>query len=258
MKKYLLWLMITWLSIVSFTLADTVQISCTPEGCTPYWENNPLPAPNESTTVKIVNDENCDDRNLQAVQTHSQYWPSYTDMSALQNWMTWYANATLYFRMNPEEARGNCTVSIEWLPAYEWWNEWWNTWWWTEWWWESWWESWWIVAGGISAFSWITERLGNIAGEFLPYMVYIAIACLGIALLFKALKYLLWFTSNQSQNSISGRSGMQERRNRRRRNRRFQRAIHNYRTKGGETYGQYYRRNNKLKFWQNWYNSRRY
>ena len=93
---------------------------------------------------------------------------------------------------------------------WTWWNEW--TWWWTSW--------WWIIAGGINAFSGITERLWSIFWEFWPYLIYIAIACLWIALLFKALKSLLWFTKNKAKKSIWWREGMKERRRRRRQQRR--------------------------------------
>lgn len=221
MKKYILWLMITWLSIVSFTLADSIEISCNNKWkCTPYGESNPI-AITENWTLKITDEWTCDQYQVQAVFNHSQYWESVINQERLMNWQNLYPNSTVYFRLD-EENKIACTFTVQWLPAinewwneWTWWNEWWNTWWSTEW-----WTEWWIVSWWINAFSWITERLWNIAGEFLPYMVYIAIGCLWIALLFKALKYLLWFTNNQSKNSISGRSGMQERRTYRRKMRR--------------------------------------
>lgn len=87
-------------------------------------------------------------------------------------------------------------------------------------WWSEWWNEWWIVSWWINAFSWIIDRLGSIFGEFWPYILYIAIACLWISLLFKALKSLLWFTDNKAKNSIWRRQGMKERRRRRRQQRR--------------------------------------
>lgn len=111
----------------------------------------------------------------------------------------------------------------------EWWNEWWNTWWWSNWWWSSWW---WIVSWWTEAFSGIITKLWSIFSEFWPYIIYIAIACLWISLLFKALKSLLWFTNNKAKKSIWWREWMKARRTYRRKMRRRRKYdSENYRYK---------------------------
>ena len=62
-----------------------------------------------------------------------------------------------------------------------------------------------IIANGTAAFSPIVDKLGAIATEFLPYMIYVAIACLGVALAFRALKYILWYLQGKASGAVRGR-----------------------------------------------------
>lgn len=48
-----------------------------------------------------------------------------------------------------------------------------------------------IISNGTSAFAPIVEKLGDIATEFVPYLIYIAIAVLGVALTFRVVKWIL-------------------------------------------------------------------
>lgn len=48
-----------------------------------------------------------------------------------------------------------------------------------------------IITNGTEAFTPIIDKLGNIASEFLPYMLYIAIACLWIYLMYGAVKMII-------------------------------------------------------------------
>jgi hypothetical protein len=91
---------------------------------------------------------------------------------------------------------------------------------------EEWWNTGWLVVWWTTNFAPIITQLGNIAGEFIPYMIYIAIACLWIAIVYRAIKYILWYLQNKSKGAI-WREWMKERRRRRRRNRRFIRSVKN-------------------------------
>lgn len=62
-----------------------------------------------------------------------------------------------------------------------------------------------IIANGTTAFEPIVTRLGEIATEFLPYMIYVAIGCLGVALAFRALKYILWYLQGKAKWAVRGR-----------------------------------------------------
>lgn len=60
-----------------------------------------------------------------------------------------------------------------------------------------------IITNGANAFSPIVEKLGNITTEFVPYLVYIAIAVLGISLTINIVKYILNYLKINSYNSIN-------------------------------------------------------
>jgi hypothetical protein len=62
-----------------------------------------------------------------------------------------------------------------------------------------------IVASGTSAFAPIVDKLGNIATEFIPYLIYVAIACVWVALAFRAVKYILWYLSGKAKWAVKGR-----------------------------------------------------
>ena len=103
-----------------------------------------------------------------------------------------------------------------------------------------------IIENGTSAFSWIVDKLWNITTEFVPYLIYIAIALLWISLTISVVKYILWYLKWESTSVIKtpyDREWMRARRTRRRRNRRL---------------GKYLKKNypsENLKFWEYWYNS---
>lgn len=65
--------------------------------------------------------------------------------------------------------------------------------------------SWQIIAQGTAAFSPIVDKLWAIATEFLPYMIYVAIACLGVALAFRALRYILGYLQGKATWAVRGR-----------------------------------------------------
>lgn len=56
-----------------------------------------------------------------------------------------------------------------------------------------------IIEWWTSNFTPIITKLSNIAGEFIPYMIYIAISCLGVTIVFKALRYILWYLQSKSK-----------------------------------------------------------
>lgn len=62
-----------------------------------------------------------------------------------------------------------------------------------------------IIASGTTAFSPIVDKLGDIATEFVPYLIYIAIAVLGVALTFRVVKWILGYLKGGAMNSVKGR-----------------------------------------------------
>ena len=62
-----------------------------------------------------------------------------------------------------------------------------------------------IIASGTTAFSPIVDKLGDIATEFVPYLIYIAIAVLGVALTFKVVKWILWYLKGWAMKSVRGK-----------------------------------------------------
>lgn len=56
-----------------------------------------------------------------------------------------------------------------------------------------------IITNGTNAFTWIFDKLGNITTEFVPYLIYIGIAILGISLSIYAVKYILAYLKMQSE-----------------------------------------------------------
>lgn len=62
-----------------------------------------------------------------------------------------------------------------------------------------------IIANGTTAFAPIVEKLGDIATEFVPYLIYIAIAVLWVALTFRVVKWILGYLKGWAMRSVKGR-----------------------------------------------------
>lgn len=62
-----------------------------------------------------------------------------------------------------------------------------------------------ILSWWTAAFTPIVDKLGDIATEFIPYLVYIAIAVLGVALTFRVVKWILGYLKGGAMGSIRGR-----------------------------------------------------
>lgn len=86
--------------------------------------------------------------------------------------------------------------------------------------------TWQIIENGVDNFTPIIDKLQTIAGEVIPYMIYIALACLWITLAYKAIKYIINYLDYNLPRQQ--RNLMKERRRRRRRNRRFVRSVKNH------------------------------
>lgn len=65
--------------------------------------------------------------------------------------------------------------------------------------------TWAVLADGQSTFTPVLERLLEIAQEFVPYFIYIAIGVLGVSLLWKAVKYIMWYLAWRSKWAVRGR-----------------------------------------------------
>lgn len=62
-----------------------------------------------------------------------------------------------------------------------------------------------VLTNGTATFTPVLERLLQIAQEFVPYFIYIAIGVLGVSLLWKAVKYIMWYLAWRSKWAIRGR-----------------------------------------------------
>lgn len=62
-----------------------------------------------------------------------------------------------------------------------------------------------VIWSGTAAFTPIVEKLGDIATEFIPYLIYIAIAVLGVALTFRVVKWILGYLKGGAMRSVRGR-----------------------------------------------------
>lgn len=62
-----------------------------------------------------------------------------------------------------------------------------------------------ILANGTATFTPVIDRLLEIAQEFVPYLIYIAIWALGVSLLWKAVKFILWYLKGKSTRAVRGR-----------------------------------------------------
>lgn len=56
-----------------------------------------------------------------------------------------------------------------------------------------------IIQWWTENFTPIITKLINIASEFIPYMIYIVVACLWVTLAFKALKYIIWYLQRKAK-----------------------------------------------------------
>ena len=62
-----------------------------------------------------------------------------------------------------------------------------------------------IISNGMTAFSPIIDKLGDIATEFVPYLIGIAVAVLWIALTFRVVKWILGYLKGWAMKSVRGK-----------------------------------------------------
>lgn len=65
--------------------------------------------------------------------------------------------------------------------------------------------TWAVLSQGTATFTPVLERLLEIAQEFVPYLIYIAIGALWVSLLWKAVKYIMWYLASRSKRAVRGR-----------------------------------------------------
>ena len=65
--------------------------------------------------------------------------------------------------------------------------------------------TWTVLSQGTATFTPVLERLLEIAQEFVPYLIYIAIGALGVSLLWKAVKYIMWYLAWRSKRAVRGK-----------------------------------------------------
>ena len=62
-----------------------------------------------------------------------------------------------------------------------------------------------IIGSWTAAFDPIVDKLGDIATEFVPYLIYIAIAVLGVALTFRVVKWILGYLKGGAMKWVRGK-----------------------------------------------------
>lgn len=62
-----------------------------------------------------------------------------------------------------------------------------------------------VLSEGTATFTPVINRLLEIAQEFVPYFIYIALGVLGVSLLWRAVKYIMWYLAWRSKKAVRGR-----------------------------------------------------
>lgn len=62
-----------------------------------------------------------------------------------------------------------------------------------------------VLSQGTATFTPVIERLLEIAQEFVPYFIYIALGVLGVSLLWRAVKYIMWYLAWRSKKAVRGK-----------------------------------------------------
>lgn len=62
-----------------------------------------------------------------------------------------------------------------------------------------------ILTEGTATFAPVLTRLFDIAKEFIPYIMYIAIWALTVSLVWKAVKFALWYLAWRSKRAVRGK-----------------------------------------------------
>lgn len=65
--------------------------------------------------------------------------------------------------------------------------------------------SWAVLANGTATFAPVFTRLWEIVQEFVPYLIYIGLWALGITLMWKAVKYIMWYLAGRSKRAVRGK-----------------------------------------------------
>lgn len=206
MKKYLLTLTLTVIWFISFTNATDYNLTSS------NWNYNL-----NSITINTTTDVTIWDYVCNAVSD----W-----MNAPVCWLImsdWNNTCNIKYLVNSNSLTNNCTNLNAWtytISRRSWWSNYafdsinisildWNNEWWT------------IIQWWIDTFTPVISRMLEIAGEFIPYIVYIFIWYLGVILLWNAVKYILWYLKKKSR----------EEKNERYRKRRQQKSRDEYRNR---------------------------
>ena len=65
--------------------------------------------------------------------------------------------------------------------------------------------TWAVLTDGVTTFKPVMDRLFDIAQEFIPYFIYIAGGALVIALIWKAVKYIMGYLAGRSKRTVRGK-----------------------------------------------------
>lgn len=65
--------------------------------------------------------------------------------------------------------------------------------------------SWTILTNGTAEFAPVLTRLFEIAKEFIPYLIYVGIGALSVSLVWKAVKFIMWYLAGKSKRAVRGK-----------------------------------------------------
>lgn len=65
--------------------------------------------------------------------------------------------------------------------------------------------TWAILSDWVTTFAPVFTRLWEIVQEFVPYLIYIALGVLGISLMWRAVKYIMWYLAGRSKRAVRGK-----------------------------------------------------
>ena len=207
MKKYILTTLLWIIGMTAFTSANTIDnFTSNSEICKNSFSQLWL---NEYTYFDYIDCEWIVDIEENSIYLciKSNITPFY---ASIDNLVSWEISEEITCFNNPMESPfWNNVISSS--SNWEIWNNWYvyfsnspityssNNWWWTST------SNWQLIPWWTATFTPIITRLWSIAWEFIPYLMYIALWALGIALAYKAVKYIISYLSWKAKGAVRWR-----------------------------------------------------
>lgn len=205
MKKYLLSLLIVWLTFISFSNADSLSLSCSDWNCTPWnisfsqWDiiNSYEDWFNGQCTIKLnwlfsFIDNNSNDYSCSSVIFNDGWIECNWDLyPSLPFTITNSSSLSFDYYYCSNDLTPNSVFSY--TPTSSWWWDWWE--WWNTWWWII---SWWIIT-----LTPVVSWLNSLVVEIFPYLLYIGLWIIVVIVWFVAIRWLINWTQAKLRGTFS-------------------------------------------------------